>query len=84
MDENLRKEADAILDELGFNMSSAINIFLKQLVREGGLPFTPMLNTNRTNEKKQLEALDSFLEFATNNKRIENDFKFNRDECYER
>lgn len=46
--------------------------------------FTPMLNTNRTIKNRQLEALDSFLDFATNNKRIENDFKFVRDECHER
>ena len=84
IDENLRAEADAILEELGFNMSSAINIFLKQLVRIGGLPFTPMLYTNRTIENKQLESLDSFLDFASNNKRIENSFKFNRDESHDR
>ena len=84
MDENLWKEADAILEELGFNMSSAINIFLKQLVRIGGLPFTPTFNTNQTIEKKQLEALDSFLDFASNNKRIEKCFKFKRDDCYDR
>jgi len=84
MDEDLRKEADEILGELGLNMSSAINIFLKQLVRIGGLPFTPMLYTNRLIEKKQLEAMDSLLNFALNNRRIENDFKFKRDECYDR
>jgi len=33
MDDELRKEADTILNELGLNMSSAVNLFVKQLVR---------------------------------------------------
>ena len=84
MDEELREEADAILNELGLNMSSAVNIFVKQLVRQGGLPFTPMLEANRTAENKRQEKLDSLLEFASQNRRIEGDYKFERDECYDR
>jgi len=34
VDENLKKTA-----ELGLNMSTAINIYLKQIVRENGIPF---------------------------------------------
>ena len=59
MDENLRKEADAILNELGLNISSAVNIFLKQLVRQGGMPFAPTLETRHTLESKRRERLDS-------------------------
>ena len=39
VDENLKKTADTLLNELGLNMSSAINIYLKQIVRENGIPF---------------------------------------------
>ena len=84
MEDSLRKEADAILDELGLNMSSAVNIFLKQLVRLGGLPFTPTLDTRRAAENKRRERLDSLLGFASQNRRIESDYKFERDECYDR
>jgi len=84
MDEDLRKEADAILVELGLNMSSAVNLFVKQLVRQGGFPFTPTLETNRTTENKQRERLDSLLSFASENRRIESDYKFVRDDCYDR
>jgi len=84
MDDGLRKEADAILFELGLNMSSAVNLFVKQLVRQGGLPFTPMLETNRGVEHKRRERLNSLLGFAAQNKRIENGYKFNRDDCYDR
>lgn len=39
VDENLKKAADTLLNELGLNMSTAINIYLKQIVRENGIPF---------------------------------------------
>jgi len=84
MDEKLRKEADAILEELGLNMSSAVNIFIRQLVRQGGLPFAPTISTNRAKDNERHNRLISLLGFASNNKRIEKGFKFIRDECHER
>ena len=35
----VKREASAILDELGLSMSTAVNAFLKALVRDGGMPF---------------------------------------------
>ena len=35
----VKRKATAVLDELGLSMSSAVNLFLKALVREGGMPF---------------------------------------------
>lgn len=35
----VKREASAILEELGLSMSAAVNAFLKALVREGGMPF---------------------------------------------
>lgn len=35
----VKREAAAILDELGLSMSTAVNAFLKALIREGGMPF---------------------------------------------
>jgi len=84
MDEGLRKEADVILYELGLNMSSAVTLFVKQLVRQGGLPFTPTLETSRGIEHKRQERLNSLLGFAAQNKRIEIGYKFNRDDCYDK
>ena len=84
MDEGLRKEADEILDELGLNMSSAVNIFVKQLVRQGGLPFAPTLETRQTLENRRRGRLNSLISFASQNKRIESGYKFVRDDCYDR
>jgi DNA-damage-inducible protein J len=36
---NLKENAEALLGELGMNMTTALNIFLRQVVRQGGIPF---------------------------------------------
>ena len=44
MDSEIKNRADALFDELGMNMSTAFNIFVRQALREGGLPFEVKLN----------------------------------------
>lgn len=39
IEENLKKQATELFSQLGLDMSSAMNIFLKQCVMRGGLPF---------------------------------------------
>lgn len=39
IDPEVKREAVAVLDELGLSMSGAMNIFLRAVIREGGLPF---------------------------------------------
>lgn len=39
MDEDLKKQADYLFNELGLNMSTAVNMFVRQAVRTGGIPF---------------------------------------------
>lgn len=39
MDENTKKEADILFKEMGFTMTSAINVFIKQALFEQGMPF---------------------------------------------
>ena len=34
----VKREASAILDELGLSMSTAMNMFLRAVIREGGMP----------------------------------------------
>ena len=38
-DTETKKAAEFIFSELGLNMSSAINIFLRQTIRSNGIPF---------------------------------------------
>ena len=39
IDENIKKQATELFSQLGMDMSSAINIFLRQCVMRGGLSF---------------------------------------------
>ena len=39
IDEETKKEAQKLFKNLGLNLSTAINIFLKQAIREKGIPF---------------------------------------------
>ncbi len=44
MDADLKREVEAIYAELGMNLTSAVNAFLRQSVRVGGMPFDLRLN----------------------------------------
>ena len=49
MNSDIKKQADALFTELGLNMSTAFNIFVRQTLREGGIPFN--INLKQPNEK---------------------------------
>lgn len=38
-DSELKKQAETLFSELGMNMTTALNIFLRQAVRENRIPF---------------------------------------------
>ena len=44
MDKNLKEQADSLFSELGMNMTTALNIFVRQSVRQGKIPFEISLN----------------------------------------
>ena len=39
MDKDLKLAADSLFEELGMNLTTAFNIFVRQSLREGGIPF---------------------------------------------
>jgi DNA-damage-inducible protein J len=45
IDTDIKNQADTLFSELGLNMTTAFNIFLRQAVREGSIPFTVTVNT---------------------------------------
>jgi len=44
MDADLKAAADALFGELGMNLSTAFNIFVRQSLREGKIPFSISLS----------------------------------------
>lgn len=45
IDSDLKAQADTLFSQLGMNMTTAFNIFLRQAVREGCIPFNITINT---------------------------------------
>jgi DNA-damage-inducible protein J len=57
MDAELKAQADALFAELGMNISTAFNIFVRQSLREGRIPFEITLNQpNKDTIAAMLEA----------------------------
>lgn len=44
-DKEIKEQAEQIFNELGFNMTTAVNIFLRTAIREHGIPFELKLDT---------------------------------------
>ncbi len=44
IDTDLKNKADALFASLGLNMTTAFNMFLRQSVREGRIPFEATIN----------------------------------------
>lgn len=43
VDEDIKQQATELYAEIGMSLSTAINVFLRQSVAEGRMPFTPGL-----------------------------------------
>ena len=57
IDTDIKNQADWLFSQLGMNMTTAFNIFLRQAVREGRIPFPVTVNTpNATTVAALLEA----------------------------
>ena len=48
MDSEIKEQADRLFSELGFNLTTAINAFVKQALRERAIPFYIKANDSST------------------------------------
>lgn len=55
IDKDIKKAAEEVYAELGFNMSTAINMFLRASIRKGGIPFDLKLDVPN---KETIEAIE--------------------------
>lgn len=62
VDDTLKQEAENIFSELGLSMSSATNVFYKQVVRCGGIPFELKIDPfySESNMRALREAIAEF------------------------
>lgn len=75
MDADLKTRADELFAKLGINLSIAVNIFIRQSLQEGGLPFKVKINQQNpeifqaladTNQEEQ-EANEGKIKEKTKN-----------------
>lgn len=80
IDKKLKKQAETLFSELGMNISTAFNVFLRQSIREGGIPF--MINKKHPNKEtiaaiKEAERIsnDSSVKCFNNTEDLLNELK---------
>lgn len=83
MDGALRSEADRVLQELGLNMSVAVNLFVRQVVRQQGMPCTPTLGNCQTQSAGHRQRSEEFLDYATKSNVLPAEFLVDRDATHE-
>ena len=65
MDKNDKEKFINLVDELGLNVSTAINMFVKQSIRENALPLNLKLNnTEKISEDIMNEYDEAFSELS--------------------
>lgn len=56
IDSDIKKQCESLYSELGMNLTTAINVFLRQSLRVGGLPFEVKV------EQPNKETIEAMLE----------------------
>ena len=61
MDTELKKQADAMLSDMGLNMTTAMNMFLRQVVRQGKIPFEIATDIPNAETVAAIKEMDDML-----------------------
>ena len=61
MDRKLKAQADELYASLGMDMSTAVNMFVRQCLRERQLPFQPSLNVPNQGTIRAIEESDEMI-----------------------
>ena len=61
MDTELKKQADAMFSDMGLNMTTAINMFLRQVVRQGRIPFEIATDIPNAETVAAIKEMDDML-----------------------
>lgn len=59
VDKEIKRKAEAIFSELGLNMSTAMNMFLRYSVRYGGIPFDLRLDIPNEETRAAIEDVNN-------------------------
>ncbi len=68
IDDALKERADILFNELGLNMTTAFNIFVRQTVRQGGIPFEITTNVDPFYSTSNMNVLRKSIKEADEGK----------------
>ena len=61
MDAELKKQADAMFSDMGLNMTTAMTMFLRQVVRQGRIPFEIATDIPNAETVAAIKEMDDML-----------------------
>lgn len=67
IDDDLKKQATAIFEELGLDFSTAVRIFLKKTVQQNGIPFSMTLPKKDYQATRAVRAMEQLSAQAQEN-----------------
>ena len=65
MDAEVKKQAEALFSEIGMNMTTAINIFLRRAILENGIPFELKINQPNNETLEAINEGDKIIKEGT-------------------
>lgn len=60
---NVKEVSEKVLNDLGINMTTAINMFLREVIRVNGIPFVIKENLN----KETIETIEDSIRLTNDN-----------------
>lgn len=61
IDEDVKKASEELFGDLGLTLSAAVNVFLRQALRHGGLPFDVKVDAPNATTLAAMEEADRIL-----------------------
>ena len=68
IDDNLKEQAELLFEELGLNMSTAFNVFIRQSIRQGGIPFVITTHVDPFFSESNIKVLQESIKEASESK----------------
>lgn len=79
IDDVLKEKAELLFEDLGLNMTTAFNIFIRQSIREGGIPFEITTNVDPFFSEANMKVLKDSIKEANEGKFISRSIEDLRD-----
>jgi len=73
IDDSIKKQADILFDELGLNITTAFNIFVRQTIRQGRIPFDITIHTDPFYSENNMQVLKQSIKEADEGKLTEHE-----------